>query len=125
MVGSGAWSCCAADEMTMRNGLSSFPVDCCCVADGVLALTKNPTLPTKAEQMDDSLKRIQQQPKALWIVKLSDRISNLGKPPHYWTPEKITAYRDEAIKIQQALGEASPLLSDRLLAKIEAYRAYL
>ncbi len=95
------------------------------IADGVMALTKNAALPTKAKQMDDSLKRIKQQPKELWIVKLGDRISNLGKPPHYWKPEKIATYRDEAVKIHRALGEASPLLSNRLLAKIEAYGAYL
>ena len=95
------------------------------VADGVMALTKNAELPTKAEQMNDSLSRIKQQPKALWLVKLGDRISNLGKPPHYWKPEKIAAYRDEAITIHRELGEASPLLGDRLLARIETYGTYL
>ncbi len=95
------------------------------VADGVMALTKNAELPTKAAQMDDSLARIRQQPRELWLVKLGDRISNLGQPPHYWQPEKIATYRDEAIKIHQALGEASVLLGDRLLARIEAYGAFL
>lgn len=95
------------------------------VADGVMALTKNGALPTKAEQMSDSLLRIQHQPKEVWLVKLGDRISNLGKPPHYWKPEKVAAYRDEAIQIHQALGEASLLLGDRLRVRIDAYGEYL
>lgn len=95
------------------------------IADGVLALTKNSALPTKVEQMDDSLSRIKQQPKEVWLVKLGDRISNLGQPPHYWKPEKIAAYRNEAKKIHQQLGEASELLRHRLWARIEAYGLYL
>jgi (p)ppGpp synthase/HD superfamily hydrolase len=95
------------------------------VADGVLALTKDETLPTKAAQMEDSLARIKQQPRELWLVKLGDRIANLGQPPQHWTAEKIAAYREEAVKIHQQLGEASPLLGDRLLSKIAAYGAYL
>lgn len=95
------------------------------VADGVMALTKNAELPTKAEQMNDSLHRIKQQPQEVWLVKLGDRISNLGKPPHHWNPEKIAVYRDEAITIHRELGEASPLLGDRLLARIESYEAFL
>ena len=62
------------------------------VADGVLALTKNDKLP-KPEQLIDSLKRIQQQPKEVWAVKLADRITNLQKPPQSWTQEKIIKYK--------------------------------
>lgn len=91
------------------------------VADGVMALTKNAALPTKSEQMDDSLARIKQQPKEVWLVKLGDRISNLGQPPHYWKPDKIAAYRDEAKKIHRELGKASELLGNRLLVRIETY----
>ena len=47
-------------------------------------------------QMADSLARIKQQPKEVWLVKLADRSANLGKPPHYWSAEKILAYRQEA-----------------------------
>ena len=46
------------------------------VADGVLALTKDATLP-KAGQMADSLHRIRQQPPEISMVKLADRITNL------------------------------------------------
>jgi (p)ppGpp synthase/HD superfamily hydrolase len=90
------------------------------VADGVAALSKNPALP-KPAAMADSLERIRYQPRAVWCVKLADRIVNLADPPHYWTPEKIAAYRAEAVTIADALGDASPALHARLRAKIEAY----
>ncbi len=92
------------------------------VAEGVLALTKDATLP-KAEQMADSLRRIQRQPPEVWCVKLADRISNLMPPPNHWTPEKIAAYREEAVLIHQTLGSANPWLADRLWAKILSYPA--
>jgi guanosine-3',5'-bis(diphosphate) 3'-pyrophosphohydrolase len=94
------------------------------VARGVLALTKDPAL-DKPLQMPDSLRRIQQQPYEVWMVKLADRISNLAPPPHYWTKDKIAWYREEALEIHAALHPASGLLARRLLDKIEAYRAYL
>lgn len=94
------------------------------VADGVLALTKDATLP-KAEQMPDSLRRIRQQPQAVWLVKLADRIVNLQPPPRHWQAAKIAAYKVEARSIHAALAEASPLLAARLAAKIEAYGAGL
>jgi (p)ppGpp synthase/HD superfamily hydrolase len=90
------------------------------VLAGVQALTKDGTLP-KSEQMADSLRRIRMQPRAVWCVKLADRITNLEAPPHYWTPEKIVAYRAEAREILAALGEASDRLAQRLAARIEAY----
>lgn len=90
------------------------------VAAGVMALTKNPALP-KSKSMHDSLARIRQQPRGIWMVKLADRIANLMPPPAHWTPERVAAYRDEARLILYTLGEASPLLSARLAAKIAAY----
>ncbi|WP_129632787.1 HD domain-containing protein [Candidatus Oscillochloris fontis] len=90
------------------------------VADGVLALTKDATLPA-AEQMADSLRRILMQPRAVWLVKLADRISNLQTPPAHWTPEKVLRYRDEAETISTALAAASPFLAQRLRAKIDGY----
>jgi (p)ppGpp synthase/HD superfamily hydrolase len=91
------------------------------VRDAILALTKNTELPTKQEQMADSLERIRQQPHTVWMVKLADRITNLMPPPHYWTEEKIVAYRDEAKQIHDALAEASPYLAARLRDRIAAY----
>ncbi len=91
------------------------------VADGVLALTKDETLATKREQMLDSLERIKQQPKEIWVVKMADRVANLGEPPHYWSSEKINVYRDEAKIILDYLGEGDEVMAERLEGKIEAY----
>jgi (p)ppGpp synthase/HD superfamily hydrolase len=93
------------------------------VADGVMALTKSPTL-EKSQRMADSLQRLQQQPAAVQLVKLADRITNLQAPPHYWSREKIAAYRAEAIVIHQALKDANGYLADRLQQKIDDYHQY-
>jgi 5'-deoxynucleotidase YfbR-like HD superfamily hydrolase len=91
------------------------------VADGVLALTKNPDLADKSEKMEDSLMRIRTQPEEVWMVKMADRISNLQPPPSHWSTEKIVAYRQEAIRIHQALHTANAYLSDQLSQAIDAY----
>lgn len=95
------------------------------VADGVMALTKDRMLPTKQEQMADSLRRIREQPREVWMVKLADRITNLHVPLPSWTTEKIRKYEAEAVTILDALGMASSYLADRLRGKIAAYDAYL
>ena len=95
------------------------------VADGVLSLSKNEKLPTKMEQMRDSLLRIKQQPQAVWMVKLCDRITNLQPPPKHWDNEKMLRYRDEARVILEQLGEANQFLAERLKSKIESYVQYL
>lgn len=94
------------------------------VAKGVLALTKSASLP-KEQAMRDSLERIRQQPQEIWMVKMADRISNLGPPPHYWKREKIEQYRKEAIEIHRSLHKASDYLSQRLEHKIDEYKMYL
>jgi len=94
------------------------------VAAGVAALTKNGDLP-KPERMPDSLRRIREQPPEVWMVKLADRITNLQPPPSHWTTVKARAYRDEAIRIRDALGEASPYLRARIDAKIDAYEEFI
>jgi len=91
------------------------------VAEGVAALTKDPTVGDKPAQMADSLARIEAQPREIWMVKLADRINNLQAPPHYWTKEKILAYREEAHRIHAYLAVACPVLGERLLGKIEDY----
>jgi (p)ppGpp synthase/HD superfamily hydrolase len=90
------------------------------VADGVLALSKNPDLP-KSEAMADSLNRIRTQPSDVWCVKLADRISNLHGAPAHWTAEKRATYRTEAQQILDALGTAHRTLAARLAAKIAVY----
>lgn len=95
------------------------------VAAGVLALTKNKTLPGKNQQMLDSLQRIRQQPKEIWMVKMADRVTNLYHPPFYWDKNKIAAYRAEAQVIYDHLAEADALMAQRLAEKIEAYQVFL
>lgn len=90
------------------------------VAAGVAALSKDPALP-KDEAMADSLRRIQAQPREVWLVKLADRVANLQAPPPYWAPAKIAAYRAEAERIAEALGPASPYLLARLRDRIRVY----
>ncbi|WP_294304153.1 HD domain-containing protein [uncultured Chryseobacterium sp.] len=92
------------------------------VAEGVLALTKNAEL-TKDERMADSLERIRQQPQEVWAVKLADRITNLQKPPHFWTAEKIEKYRQEAMVILKELLGGNTYLENRLQRKIQEYNA--
>lgn len=95
------------------------------VADGVMALSKDASLPTKDEQMRDSLLRIKAQPQEIWMVKMADRISNLYHPPHYWSDEKILRYRDEALLIHDALHTAHPILAKRLHHKAQDYLDFL
>ncbi|MCA9997394.1 MAG: bifunctional (p)ppGpp synthetase/guanosine-3',5'-bis(diphosphate) 3'-pyrophosphohydrolase [Anaerolineales bacterium] len=95
------------------------------VADGVQALTKNSQIPNKAEQMADSLRRIQTQPYEVWLVKLADRITNLQAPPYYWDRAKIGAYRAEGQQIYDALHPAHAPLAARLAAKIDQYQQFL
>lgn len=90
------------------------------VTSGVRALTKSSALP-KREAMADSLRRIREQPREVWAVKLADRITNLAPPPARWTAEKIAAYKAEAEQILAALGEAHGALAARLAARIAAY----
>jgi len=93
-------------------------------AQGVLALTKNTNLPTKREQMLDSLARIKAQPLEISMVKMADRITNLQPPPHYWTKEKINNYREEAQLILDELGKSNEYLAKRLDDKIQNYQQY-
>ena len=92
------------------------------VADGVLALSKNTKIPSKEEQMKDSLTRIKQQPAEIRMVKMADRITNLYHPPFYWKNEKIISYRKEAMLIHEELKSANVIIADRLLNKINEYK---
>jgi (p)ppGpp synthase/HD superfamily hydrolase len=94
------------------------------VALGVEALSKDPRLP-KAEQLDDSLRRIRACPREVWAVKLADRITNLQSPPPHWSAEKRVQYRDEARRIHAALAEGHRALAARLDERIAAYAAFL
>ncbi len=95
------------------------------VADGVSALTKDLKLPSKQEQMADSLARIKAQPFEVWMVKMADRITNLYAPPFYWNNKKRIVYREEALLIYEALHEANDVLANRLKEKIDSYTRYI
>jgi (p)ppGpp synthase/HD superfamily hydrolase len=102
-------------DVTYDDLVGQFGVD---VAQGVMALTKDKTLPTKKHQMLDSLQRIKQQPQEVWMVKLADRITNLQPPPRHWNKQKINNYSTEAQLIVAELGSASEFLAARLNSKI-------
>lgn len=104
------------DEIAARYGAA--------VAAGVAALTKDARLPTKAEQMADSLRRIRDQPREIAIVKLADRITNMSSPPAGWSKDKRAAYRVEAGLIADTLGYASAVLEARLRTRMDAYTVY-
>ena len=95
------------------------------VANGVEALTKDKTLPSKQEQMRDSIERLLTQPYEVQMVKLADRITNLGTPPTHWDIEKIRKYQKEASFILSCLGNSNIYLSNRLKEKIENYNKYI
>lgn len=103
------------------------------IADGVQALSKAPTpndvdpadqLAVKRQQMEDSLRRIREQPPAVWAVKLADRITNLAPPPSSWSVEKCRGYREEAVVIADALAGVSEYLDARIRTRIDDYAAF-
>ncbi|MBN2662737.1 MAG: bifunctional (p)ppGpp synthetase/guanosine-3',5'-bis(diphosphate) 3'-pyrophosphohydrolase [Bacteroidales bacterium] len=95
------------------------------VAQGVLALTKDPKIPDKIIRMIDCLQRIKLQPPEIAMVKLADRICNLKAPPYFWSQEKIITYKAEAEIIYNELKNASALLAQRLLQKISEYQQFI
>lgn len=90
------------------------------VANGVAALTKNDAI-EKELRMADSLRRITEQRREIWMVKLADRITNLQPPPAHWTRDKVAKYKTEAAQIHNALRGASAFLSARLLERLAVY----
>ena len=100
------------DELRTEFGLE--------VANGVAALSKDKALPPE-RRLEDSLRRIHEQPREIWMVKLADRITNLQPPPPHWSKDKIAAYREEAILIHSRLKDASRVLASRLSDKLDRY----
>ena len=105
------------DELYMKFGEK--------VANGVEALTKDKTIASKQEQMKDSIERLLTQPYEVQMVKLADRIINLGIPPKHWDNDKIKKYQKEAGLILSCLGNSNIYLSKRLEEKIENYNNYI
>lgn len=94
------------------------------ITKGVAALTKDKTLPSKEAQMRDSLERLKKRQNCVAMVKLADRITNLGVPPKHWDDEKKRKYLNEAKLILRELGYAHSYLANKLQEKIEAYEQY-
>ncbi len=94
------------------------------VAEGVLALTKDPRLSSKREKMEDSLTRILRRPREIGMVKMADRITNLQPPPAHWDLSKIEKYHVESTLIHTRLKDTCPFLAERLSRKIDGYRQY-
>lgn len=95
------------------------------VAEAVDTLTKDPTLATKKEQMQDSINKLLTQPYEIQMVKLADRITNMQKPPEHWDGEKIFNYQKEAKFILSCLKNSNVYLSQRLEKKINDYIVYI
>jgi len=95
------------------------------VMAGVMALTKNETLKSKKDQMNDSLNRLLKQAHCVQMVKLADRITNLAPPPVFWNKAKRESYRNEAIMILNALYKSSNFLAKKLKEKIQNYSEYI
>ncbi len=91
------------------------------ITHGVAPLTKNKSL-SKTKAMEDSLARIVQQPKEIWMVKMAERIANLEPPPSHWEEQKTRSYVIEAELIVQTLGAANKHLADKLGKRISEYR---
>ena len=91
------------------------------VVNGVEALTKDETLPSKQAQMRDSLERLQVQPNCVQMVKLADRITNLAPAPDFWNRAKRESYVKEAKMILEALKDSNPYLAQKLQNKIDNY----
>lgn len=91
------------------------------IADGVLALTKDNSVPHE-DRMKDSLRRIKQQSVEVSIVKLADRIFNLKDVPVKWNERKVEEYKVQANLILEELGNANEYLARRLQSKIKNYK---
>lgn len=95
------------------------------IVKGVAALTKDKTLPSKEAQMQDSIARLKKRQNCVAMVKLADRITNLGVPPTHWDVTKKRAYLHEARFILNELGYAHRYLANKLAEKIKAYDIYM
>ncbi len=92
------------------------------IAEGVLALTRNPELP-RNQQILDSLERILRQPYEVWVVKMADRIVNLHNRPGFRTREQAELYKVESVQIMESLSIANHYLAQRLSKMISSFKA--
>jgi (p)ppGpp synthase/HD superfamily hydrolase len=92
------------------------------IADAVLALTKNKTLPTPFARTADSIERIKTQPREVAIVKMFDRIDNISEVNPTWSEKKSVDYANESQYIAYELEYASEKLSRKLEDAVNDYR---
>lgn len=90
------------------------------VADAVLALTKNNTLP-KNRQLQDSLERIVAQSPEVASVKIADRLCNIRNINPKWSASKHFRYLIDSLQIYDSLKEKDEPFSDVLLQEIQKY----
>lgn len=107
-------------DTTMGTNSLDIP-DIRIVLQGIWALTKDKMLPTKEEQMQESLNRLRVQSRCVQMVKLADRITNLAPAPDYWNEEKRKSYAQEAQMILDTLRGCNPYLEERLQHRIDNY----
>jgi len=93
-------------------------------ADAVEALSKDKSIRSKKDRMDDSLARIRKLCKEVGMVKIADRITNLQSPPKHWSKVKIREYQEEACRIHKQLKDCNQYLANRLYIKAEVYKGY-
>lgn len=93
-----------------------------CVADGVLALTRDINIP-KDKQIRDCIQRIKQQPKEVSIVKLADRLYNMRSrvPEPIWSIDQQEKYKIDGQLICDELSYACPNLANELQSVIDSY----
>lgn len=95
------------------------------ISAAVQALTKSDKIDNKEQRLKDSLSRIGLLRREVWIVKLSDRISNLDAPSLPWPEDKRRRYMEGSNLILQELGDAHEYLAARLKLKIKDYVSYV
>ncbi len=91
------------------------------IAMGVLALSKNDSLPYNM-QLEDSIERIKKAPREVAIVKLADRTYNLMIKPEKWSKEKWDNYLKESEYMLNEIGIANKYLEDKLQERISRNR---
>ena len=91
------------------------------IADGVLALSKNESLPY-GDRLEDSISRINGSYKEVAIVKMADRLNNLMIRPKNWNDDKWNNYLMLSKYLVNNLADANRYLAVKLDEKILNYR---
>ena len=104
---------------TIQKNFGNHVVEC------VLAVSKNPELRGRAAS-EEAVARIMKAPIEAGIVKLADRICNIGGLPRKgWSSEKVHDYLLESEHIMHCLGDKSPTLSGVLEQRINVWREFV